>query len=357
MEAPMAQYGYPSWLAAGCRDSVLLGVCSVLVLAATLWIWIIRSRRVQLPPGPRALPFVGHLHILGALPHQTLARLSERYGPLMSLRFGSLPAIVASSPTMAKLILHTHDKIFAGRPQNSTVARNAFQGCPDIGFSQPGPYWKLMRQLCFTEFFSSKRLEYFRPVRTAEMHTLMLSILAAQGTPVSIRELLHTTNSNLIARMAIGTSLEELVAGIPESRKMISALVELIGLVGEFNVGDYIPALAWMDVQGYNRRSKEAARKTSSVFQQVIDRRRSSIRSSDDPPQDLLDVLLSASFNAKHRELHIGDAHIRAILLDMFAGGADTATITTEWALSELLGNPHKLKIVQEELDRIVGRS
>jgi cytochrome P450 len=39
----------------------------------------------------------------------------------------------------------------------------------------------------------------------------------------------------------------------------------------------------------------------------------------------------------------------------MFGTGTDTSAITTEWALAELMANQDQLKLVEEELDRVVG--
>ncbi|XXG56587.1 hypothetical protein AAC387_Pa03g3963 [Persea americana] len=56
----------------------------------------------RLPPSPIALPIIGHLHLLGPLPHQSFHKLSTHYGPLIRLRLGSVPAVIASSPDTAK---------------------------------------------------------------------------------------------------------------------------------------------------------------------------------------------------------------------------------------------------------------
>ncbi|GLJ09020.1 hypothetical protein SUGI_0100090 [Cryptomeria japonica] len=63
------------------------------------------GRKLKLPPGPRPWPVVGNLHLLGNLPHQALAALAKKYGPILLLRLGSVPTVVVSSPAMAKEFL------------------------------------------------------------------------------------------------------------------------------------------------------------------------------------------------------------------------------------------------------------
>ena len=41
---------------------------------------------------------------------------------------------------------------------------------------------------------------------------------------------------------------------------------------------------------------------------------------------------------------------------DLIAGGTDTSATTVEWAMSELLKQPHLIKKATEELDRVIGR-
>jgi hypothetical protein len=66
-----------------------------------------RSRRVyNLPPGPKPWTIIGNLNLVGALPHRSILALSQKYGPLMQLQFGSFPVVVGSSVEMAKFFLH-----------------------------------------------------------------------------------------------------------------------------------------------------------------------------------------------------------------------------------------------------------
>lgn len=79
-----------------------------------------KPRRQKLPPGPKPWPIIGNLNLLGSIPHQSLHTLALKYGELMSLKFGSKPVLVASSPEMAKEFLKTHDIVFASRPTTAT---------------------------------------------------------------------------------------------------------------------------------------------------------------------------------------------------------------------------------------------
>jgi hypothetical protein len=94
--------------------------------------YIVRSGRgrragLRLPPGPWALPVIGHLlHLLGAPPPHKLRDLSRRHGPLMLLRLGALPVVVASSAAAAREVAKTHDLAFATRPISPTTYAATF---------------------------------------------------------------------------------------------------------------------------------------------------------------------------------------------------------------------------------------
>jgi cytochrome P450 len=70
-------------------------------------------------------------------------------------------------------------------------------------------------------------------------------------------------------------------------------LRESFMLLGSFNIGDYIPYLDWMDLQGLNRRMKKIQKTQDYFLQKVIDER----VAQNDPnvPRDLLDALLATS--------------------------------------------------------------
>lgn len=89
------------------------------LIAALIFFWIFLQKRPRFPPGPCPVPIIGNLHQLRLPAHRSLTELAGKYGPIMFLRFGSVPTVVVSSSEMAKQFLKTHDLIFANRPQTT----------------------------------------------------------------------------------------------------------------------------------------------------------------------------------------------------------------------------------------------
>ncbi|KAK6246565.1 hypothetical protein SCA6_009655 [Theobroma cacao] len=87
----------------------ILSIASFLIVRTIIY----NKSGPNLPPGPIALPIIGHLHHLGPFLHQTFHRLSSRYGPLIYLRLGSVGCVVASNPELAKEFLKTYELTFA----------------------------------------------------------------------------------------------------------------------------------------------------------------------------------------------------------------------------------------------------
>ena len=124
----------------------------------------------RLPPSPPALPVLGHLHLVGSLPHVSLRNLARKHGydDLMLLRLGAMPVLVVSSPRAAEAVLRTHDLAFASRP-HSLVAEIVLYGPSDIGFAPYGEYWRQARKLVTTHMLTVKRVQSLRLSREEEV--------------------------------------------------------------------------------------------------------------------------------------------------------------------------------------------
>ena len=117
------------------------------------------------PPGPKTLPIIGNLHMLGKLPHRTLQSLATKYGPIMSLKLGQVTTIVVSSPEAAERFLKTHDLAFASMPK-SISSKYISYGNKGLAFSEYGTYWRNMRKLCIVQLLNTSKVDMFSPLRS-----------------------------------------------------------------------------------------------------------------------------------------------------------------------------------------------
>ncbi|CAN1169141.1 Cytochrome P450 71AU50 [Linum perenne] len=185
-------------------SKITLATAWVVTVAAILLArWLRRHRNPNPPPGPKPWPIIGNLNLIGSLPHRSLHSLSQKYGPIMQLRFGSHLVVVGSSVEMAKSILKTHDLAFAGRPEIAAGKYTTYN-YSDITWSQYGPYWRQARKMCLVELFSAKRLESYEYIRKEELKWVMNNLFGSCGNPINLKDFLSDLSLNVISRMVLG---------------------------------------------------------------------------------------------------------------------------------------------------------
>ncbi|KAH0714989.1 hypothetical protein KY284_007894 [Solanum tuberosum] len=141
----------------------------------------------KLPPGPRPWPIIGNLNLLGSLPRVSLHHLSQNYGDLVLLKFGSKPVLVATSPEMAKEILKTHDTIFASRPVLAAGKYTSYN-YSNIIWAPYGAHWRQARKFYLTKIFSSRTVDSFEYIRVEERRTLISHLFSLSGKPVLLKD-------------------------------------------------------------------------------------------------------------------------------------------------------------------------
>ncbi|KAH6760204.1 hypothetical protein C2S52_009352 [Perilla frutescens var. hirtella] len=309
-------------------------------------------RKRNLPPGPIALPIIGHLHLLGKNLHHDLHRLAKKHGPIICLRLGFVPTIVVSSPDVAELVLKTHDLVFAGRPHHQ-ASRHFGYDRKTILFAPYGAYWRNMRKLCTVKLLSNKIINEFRPIRTAELGEMVDSLRRAAekreivDVSAAISSVIGDMNCLMVfGRKYVGKDLDE--------KGFKSVIDEAMQVAALPNLGDFFPFMAALDLQGLNRRLKEISRVFDGFLERIIEDHLQKKEGTTKKNQDFVDTMLA--------ELESGDArfefdrrHVKAVLLDMLLAGIDTSAAAVEWAISELMRHPKVMKKLQKELEQVVG--
>ncbi|KAK9232615.1 hypothetical protein WN943_022863 [Citrus x changshan-huyou] len=319
---------------------------------------LLRRRKLNLPPGPKSWPIIGNLNlIMGPAPHRFVDALCKKYGPIVQLKFGSFPVVVCSSVQMAKAILKSHDAIFAYRPKMASGKYTGYN-FSNITWSPYGPYFNQARKICTMELFTAKRLKSYEHIRVEELNVLLKHLYESSGKPIALKDHLADVSLNVISRVVLGKKYSnERQNGIEITRHELKEMIdELILLNGVFDIGDSIPWLGFLDLQGNIKRMKAVAKKFDRFLEQVVDEHNARRKGIDNyVAKDMVDVLLLLADDPT-LEVKLDRHSVKGFTLDLIAGATETSTLMLEWAFAELVKNPEILDKATEELDRVIGK-
>ncbi|XP_039115678.1 cytochrome P450 71A9-like [Dioscorea cayenensis subsp. rotundata] len=305
------------------------------------------TRSVKLPPCPWKLPFIGNLHQLGLLPHQSLHKLSKKHGPLMLLKLGQVPALVVSSSEMAKEVLKTHDLNFANRPI-LRAAKILLYGSSSMGFSPYGEHWRNMKKVCMINFLSMKKVQSFHATRKEEVAHLMDKIASHASSnplePLNMSQVLYFFTNDMLCKAILGKFSRE-----EDRNKLFHEMIEEnVRLLSGFNLVDNFPSLGWLNsLLDLDKRAKRNFSKWDAVLNQIFQER--GMIDEEVKDDGFMDILLSLQKNP-NVDFSFTDDQIKALLVDMFAAGTETTYIVLGWSLAELIKNPEIMKKLQNEI-------
>ncbi|XP_040384574.1 cytochrome P450 71A1-like [Oryza brachyantha] len=326
------------------------------------------GRRLQLPPSPRGVPFLGHLPLLGSLPHRKLRSLAEAHGPVMLLRFGGVPTVVASSAAAAQEALRTRDAAFASRPRVRMAERLIYGR--DMVFAPYGEFWRQARRVSVLHLLSPRRTLSFRRVREEEVAALLDRVRRHRGggDAVNLSNMLMSYANGVISRAAFGDGSYGF-DGDEGGEKLRELFADFEGLLGTATLGEFVPWLAWVDkLTGLDARAVRTSAAMDGLLERVVADHRERRRrrrgqpvgdgEADADHRDFVDVMLDVSEaeeNAGAGEVQFDTVAIKAIILDMIAAGTDTTFTTLEWAMAELINHPPVMQKLQDEIRAAVA--
>ncbi|KAJ1266785.1 hypothetical protein BS78_07G005000 [Paspalum vaginatum] len=340
--------------------AALLVVPVLIVIICPLLLAALRRRRrfgtttardallSKLPSPPGRLPIIGHLHLVGSLPHVSLRDLSAKHARdgLMLLHLGAVPTLVVSSPSAAQAVLRTHDHIFASRAY-SPVTDILFYGSTDVAFCPYGEHWRQVKKICTTHLLTNRKVRSYRHAREQEVRLAVAKIreAAAAGAAVDLSDLLNSFANDIVCHAVSGKFFRE-----GGRNKLFRELVEAnSSLLGGFNVEDYFPVLVRLDV--IKRMVCAKARRVNKMWDDLLNKliddhvaNKPAERDGEDS-DDFIDVLLSVQ-----QEYNLTRDHIKAQLAIMFEAGTDTSFIVLEYAMAELMQNPCLMSKLQAEV-------
>jgi cytochrome P450 family 93 subfamily A len=296
---------------------------SVVTLAAIMYSTGPNSKLSATIPSPVALPIIGHLHLLGRLPHQALQHIALRHGPFFRIRLGSVDYLAVNSPSSVKSFLKNHETIYANRFNSSGIICVAYDGA-DMSFSPYGPHWIFMRKLTMTQLLGGKTIDQLSFIRREEIKKLLRVFYdnSRTGEKVNLAKHFIGLSSTIVSRMAVSRQWAGEEDELAELKTVINKLEEILGLL---DFKDHIWVLKQLgklgiDFQGIHKKVEKLRGRYDQMVEKVLrakeaERRSKSVKEDgEDGVKDILDLLMDA-YDDENAEKKLTRDNIKSYIL------------------------------------------
>ncbi|KAL8200875.1 hypothetical protein R6Q57_012214 [Mikania cordata] len=288
-------------------------------------------RKRRLPPGPMGLPVIGNLLEIGPKPHESLAKLSQKHGPLITIKLGSITTVVASTPDAAREILLSNDVACSGRPVPNAVTALKHHDTAVL-WIPPNETWQTIRKVLKMYLTSQHKLDTLQHVREDVLEDVLSSLResGSKKAAVDIGSMAFAVSLNQFSKTFCSRNMTSYEGDDIRGFQVVVATA--MEVQGKFNIADIFPVLRPFDPQNVWRRAKAAFEWLEEKIEDFVNERIKH-RDSELPRfDDVLDSLLDYS---QHNEADFNVKHIKTLLVDVLVAGTDTIASATTWTMSE----------------------
>ncbi|KAI3927244.1 hypothetical protein MKW92_011047, partial [Papaver armeniacum] len=293
-------------------------VSAAVCLAAALLLHRIYRRRtktysIPLPPGPPGWPVVGNLFDLGSKPQETFAEFQQQYGPIFMLRLGFRNTLVIASADAAMELFKNHDHSFRNRHQNEVMNMGEDYAIA-TGTRAYGPYWRMMRRLYATKFFSHTTLKNttVKRRRCVEQLIQWISEEEKENGIVELRHIVFVSFFNLMGDLLFSRSLLDLKSGTGD--EFYRLIEEMVQISVKPNAADFFPFLRKLDPQNFQKKMRTAMDGSLNIIDGFLKERRIGIH-DEHLEKDFWDVLTEFQGNGKDEPEMMSDRQINLLIL------------------------------------------
>ncbi|XP_056588492.1 cytochrome P450 2J4-like isoform X2 [Triplophysa dalaica] len=306
----------------------------------------------NLPPGPFPLPFIGNLLDVGFKdPLGSFQRISEQYGDVCTVFFGSKPFIMLTGYKNFKEAFVERADIFTDRP-SFPISERLSEG--KGLFMTSGHMWRQQRR------FALSTLKYFgvgkKTLENAilqECRFLSDTIRTERGLPYNPHRVLVSSVSNIICGLMFGHRFEYDDHNFHLMQKYIDDILQLpISTWGRLY--DQFPTLMSL-LPGKHQTAFASMSKLKPFIQEEIRKH----KEDRDPfnPRDYIDCYLDEIEVCNDREAEFTEENLIYCAVDLFAAGTETTSNTLNWGLLFIVKNPKVQEKVQSEIDQVIGQT
>uniref|UniRef100_A0A8C4RCP7 Cytochrome P450 2B4-like n=1 Tax=Erpetoichthys calabaricus TaxID=27687 RepID=A0A8C4RCP7_ERPCA len=310
------------------------------------------SRHAKMPPGPTPLPVIGNLlQVNGKTPFMSFLKLSDTYGPVMTVHLGGHRALVLVGYEAVQEALVQHADVFAGRAQFPLLVR-LLRG---FGLTlSNGERWKQLRRFTLTTLrnFGMGKHSIEEWIQEEARH-LTEEFRKNASLLCDPTFFLSRAVSNVICSIVFGQRFEYQDKRFVHLLKLLNENVQLISSPsGQFY--NVFPSMMNILPGTYNILQKNVT-EINEFITEMIKGHKETL--SDDDPRDYIDTFLikmKQENGSPATEFH--QDNLQATVLNLFLAGTETISTTLRYGLLILMKYPHIQEKIHQEIDAVIGR-
>ncbi|KAL0390346.1 UNVERIFIED_CONTAM: Trans-cinnamate 4-monooxygenase [Sesamum calycinum] len=304
----------------------LVGLFSAAAAAAIL-ISKLRGKRLNLPPGPFALPLVAQhgRNLIPELAREVLLKQGKEFG------------------SRSRSIVFD---IFTGKGQ-------------DMVFAEYGAHWRKMRRIVSVPFFTNRVVQQYRREWEAEAAKVVEEVRrnpAAAKEGVVLRRRLELMVYNNVYKIMFDKRFESEEDPLFVKLKRVNGERSKLGQSREYNFGDFVPILRPF-LRGYLKTCREVARRRFNLYKDYfIHNRKSVVASRKGMVEKNIDLKCGIDhFLEAQKNGEINEGNVLLLIENMNVAAIETTIWVLEWAIAELVNNSKIQSKLRAEIDTILG--
>ncbi|XP_072125190.1 cytochrome P450 2K4-like [Mobula birostris] len=302
------------------------------------------------PPGPTPLPIIGNLHLLDLKkPHQSLMELSEKYGPIFSIKLGTMRVVVLTGYETVKDALINHPDEFGGRPHipifdDLTHGYGILFAC--------GESWKQMRRFTMStlrDFGMGKKTVEDKIIE--EAHFLIKLLESCKGQEFNPTIQINAAVANIICSIVFGDRFEYDDERFVTLVKRVNKNIQLAGspMVQLYNA---FPILGFLP--GSHKKILKNGKLTSQFVKNFINESCQTLDAN--VPRSFIDVfILKQQQESGNPDTYFHENNLIFTVTNLFAAGMETTSTTLRWAMLLMMKYPQIQEKVHDEITTVIG--
>ncbi|TYG37003.1 hypothetical protein ES288_D13G108100v1 [Gossypium darwinii] len=299
-----------------------------------------RKTSQNFPRGPYPLPIVGNLFLFRKSfndLHHILQSLHAKLGPIITLHFGSRPAIFIADRFLSHQALVQNGAIFADRPPPLDGREQVV-----ITTAVYGPTWRVLGRNLTAEMLHSSRVKSYSYARKVVLERL-LKLLKDQSD-----------------------SADRWVEVTDQFRNSMFSLLAFIGMMrtfGEVSMVSVLPRVTMIIFYKQWKKIFQLQEKLRRlIVPLILDRKKlKQEKSNEGENQDdnkhgisfYVDTLLDVKLPEENRSLDVEE--ILGLCSEFLNGGTDNTSALLQWIMANLVKNPHIQQKLFMEIKGVIG--